>query len=563
MKSLIIVFLASFSILYSQNLTEGKKLLEMKQYEKAKKVFIEINSSGFNPQASYYLGTIYAENGKYDSAKMCFNKALEINPSDPLSLSGIAFIHLQNGQTDEFKTLTEKIKKLCKKNEEAWNALINACISGEKKDTALAATYINNAIKVNKKQASVYLRNGDLLMLKNNIGEAANQYKLALFYNKMLPIAHINIAKTYMRNFKEAELEFNKALEIDSTYFLIYKYLGDLYYLYGKYNQAEDNYKKYIHLSEFDIDDLRKYSFILFLNKNYKESEKILNVIMIHKKDDPILYRIRGYIAYENSDYANGLKYLDTFFKIQDQSKFIAEDYAYYGKLHAKNNNNIEAIKNLNAAIKIDSTKQNYFDELAKIYTNGSNYQKAIEIYSNMITKFSNSAAEYYFRAGKEYYNLGNSMTAISDSLALLNTKNDINSDIVSYKKKSENAFLQADTSLQNYIKRVPNSYFGYLWRGRILAALDPMALNDSAKISYEKALTILIAENKTSNKNNIIECYKYFGSYYYFLHERSLKSDKKAATNFKNLSIEQWKKVLELNPNDKQASDALELIKP
>ena len=97
-----------------------------------------------------------------------------------------------------------------------------------------------------------------------------------------------------------------------------------------------------------------------------------------------------------------------------------------------------------------------------------------------------------------------------------------------------------------------------YIWKGRIQSILDPEALTTGAKEQYEKALLILEKADEAKNKKQIVECYKYLGSYYYLAYDRLYKSDKKLSGEMRLKTIECFTKIKELDPADAQEKEVL-----
>jgi tetratricopeptide (TPR) repeat protein len=104
--------------------------------------------------------------------------------------------------------------------------------------------------------------------------------------------------------------------------------------------------------------------------------------------------------------------------------------------------------------------------------------------------------------------------------------------------------YAKADTAFGTLSTKVPDLAVAYFWKARVKANFDPESEEGLAKQFYEKFLTVSNTDT-TKFKKEIIEAYKYFG-YYYFL-----KNDKQE-------SLEYWRKVLSLDPNDEQANDAI-----
>jgi hypothetical protein len=102
----------------------------------------------------------------------------------------------------------------------------------------------------------------------------------------------------------------------------------------------------------------------------------------------------------------------------------------------------------------------------------------------------------------------------------------------------------------------------GFIWKGRINSLLDPEAMTIIAKEAYEKASVLLEAGDAPRNRRSIIECHKYLGSYYFLNSERLVKSDKIQSEALKNTSIDYFRKILQLDPNDAQALEVFKNLK-
>ena len=92
-----------------------------------------------------------------------------------------------------------------------------------------------------------------------------------------------------------------------------------------------------------------------------------------------------------------------------------------------------------------------------------------------------------------------------------------------------------------------PNMTLGYLWEARTKSNLDPESEKGLAQPYYSKLIEMAQATPE-KNKDDLVEAYSYLG--YYHL----LKQELVASKSY-------WKKVLELNPEDVRAKEALKAI--
>jgi hypothetical protein len=250
------------------------------------------------------------------------------------------------------------------------------------------------------------------------------------------------------------------------------------------------------------------------------------------------------------------------FFKIQDPNKILASDYEYYGKLLLKNDMDSLAIINLEKSITLDSNKAYNYEEIAKIYSKHQNHKQSARYYRLVKTNTNPERLNVDFNLGKEYFYAGNEYKVLYDSLVTNKDKMNIpDTEIADLKTNYEGYFMQADSCFEKVSELSSKSYLGYLWRARTLQLLDPEAVTDSAKIMYEKVMSIIEAGDPKKNKREVIESYRYFGSYYFFKCDRELKTDMKSSQADKKISKGYFEKILELDPNDQQAKTVLQAL--
>jgi tetratricopeptide (TPR) repeat protein len=343
---------------------------------------------------------------------------------------------------------------------------------------------------------------------------------------------------------------------------LVYKSLGDLYYSLGRYAEAEKAYQTYMGKAEVTLEDKERFAIILFFNKKYTDAANLLGDVLKKNGDESVLLRIRGYIAFETGDYSNGLEYMNKFFKLHDPSKVIASDYVYYGKLLQKTGKDTLAIENYNKALALDSTKTDIYDDLAKLYSGNKMHIEAAATFGKMIANGADKVSTN-FQIGKEYYFEGDKYRAKFDSLIRLQKEGKVQfTDSTSVLDSKKMYFLKADSAFTTVTLLSPQYAGGFYWKGRMEAALDPLVENNFAKESYEKALAILQTGDTIKNRKLVIECYKYLGFYDFMTGERLAKTDKSQSEALKASSIDYFRKILALDPNDSQALEVFKRLK-
>jgi len=560
-----ILFLAALTSFSQQNLKHGISFLDDLQFGKARNFFLsQIKTTPSDARFYCYLADAYLGLQLIDSAKVMYTKAMEIDPKSPFPIIGLGKLALLKGDRMVKVESFEKAKKLDKKNVEVYNEIAKGCISLSIVDTALSNISLKQGFELNAKYADLHITFGDYEALAKRYGSAVNAYERALFFDPTSTLAYrkLGLLQTFSRSFRDAINTFNKSIAVNSDQILVYKNLGDLYYLLGRYPEAEKNYQIFLSRAEVSVDDKERFAFILFFNKKYTEAAKLLEDVMAQNSDESVLLRIRGYIACETGDFQKGLAYMDKFFKLHDPAKIIASDYSYYGRLLQMSGKDSLAILNYKKALVLDSTKTEIYENLAKLYSTLRMHNEAAQSYKKMLTLGADTV-NTWFQIGREYYFEADNYRSSYDSLRMLQKTGKITlADSTAILSSKRLYFQKADSAFTRVTTINPQYAGGFIWRGRVNSLLDPDAITTVAKESYEKALLLLEAGDALKNRKSIIECYKYLGSYYFLNSEQLLKTDKKQSLAFKSTSIDYFKKILALDPSDVQALEVLKQLK-
>lgn len=534
----------------------GQFLIKEQQYNKAVDALLNAPES---TQKNELLGEAYFKLGKADLALAAFQKAA----ADPLSFNatcGLAAIDLKNGDKAKAMAAFDKVIKSNKKNNAAYVSVVNYCMAQAVPDTALARKYLTLALAVSYKTPAFHVLSGDINYASEKFGPAANDYERAYFYDAKYAEAYrkVGVIYTHAKSYKQALDAFNSGIAIDPSQILIYKNLGDLYYMFGKYADAEAAYKTYIDRAESNIDDTERYAFTLFYTKKYQEASALLDQLIGKSKSETIIYRLKGYMANEQKDYASSISYLEKFFAGHDPSRFMISDYSYYARsLGNVGGKDSLAMITYEKAISMDTTAVDLLDELAKIYSRNKMQDQAIATYRHLIAN-GKDAASMNFNIGREYYFKGDAIRFVYTS-KLAENKNESTPALDSMKVTMNNEFMNAKAAFEESAKLSPNFATTYLYIGRIQSILDQESLTTGAKESYEKAMAILEAGDAQKNKKPLMECYRSLGSYYYLNSERAKGAE---ANQLKATSISFFEKILAIDPADAQAKSVLDVLK-
>jgi tetratricopeptide (TPR) repeat protein len=291
--------------------------------------------------------------------------------------------------------------------------------------------------------------------------------------------------------------------------------MAELMYSLHKYDQAIDNWKKFINLSENTSENQKRLINYIYLSKDYKAASDLINTSLTNDPNNLYLLHMLAYSYSELNDEKNGIPAFTKYFSVAKDSDILISDYEYNAKLLTKTGQDSLALIQLQKASKMDTSRTDLHSNMAVLYFKTKKWNNVIEEYNIKLQKTGTLTAQEYFDLGRAYY----------------------------FTKR----FTEADTSFAMLIKAKPDLATGYLFRARTNASLDSLSEKGSAKPYYEKLLT-LIESDTVKYKKEIVESYSYLGYYYY------LKNDIPAAKSF-------FQKVLVFDPENPQAKEAVKKL--
>lgn len=538
---LVVLVLPLFA---AQNESDGFSKLNQKEYPEAKQIFAALlKANPENAAALYGLGEYYFYTGKTDSAKIYYLKGIDASSSYAANYSGLGKVSFHTAPAEAEAYFKDAVKR-SKKDAGAIVSIARFYYEQKPKRLDEAKRYVNMAISVDGKNASAYFLNGLIELDKDNAKDALLQFDRAIYFDPNQLEAYLcqSNLMSRARNFLQAVDYINKAIAVNPSYWPAYKSLGELYYDNQKYAEAVKNFEVYFKNVTTDK-DVTHYAYSLFFNKQYQQAREMIDKLVQQNPNDYVLLRLLGYISYETKDLVNGKSIMDKFFKLIPSEKILADDYSYYGKMLSASGSDSLAIENYKLALKKDSTQFQIYDELAKSSNKLKKYDQSLQYSCRYLNKKPNLVTADYFQLGKAYYSTANSMEVKSDSLKLTVDPSRVIADSL----KQMKYYHAADSLFTKVETYSPNSYLGAFWRARVNSAIDKETTLGLAKPFYEKSLETL-SKDPVKYKKELSEIYSYFGFYYY-------------QKENKPTSIDYWKKLLEVDPENQKALEAIKSL--
>ena len=550
-KTILLSAIAFTGILNAQTLQEAVVKIDNERFSAAASDFRAlITKDPAKGENYFYFGENFFKKGDADSANIFYSKGAEANATYPLNYVGLGKVLLSKGNVADAKTQFYKAAALgANKNAELFRKIAEAWLATDSKNADEAILQINNAIKLEPKNAENYIILGDAQLEKNPTDGSGpiKSYKTATTLNPKSVKGILREGKLYQRgrNYQLALDKYKEAIAIDPTYAPAYREIAEVYSLYSQPAKAIENWKKYLELNNSD-DARYRFMSALFSNKQYPEA--ITEYEGLKKQGFANLYleRLAGYRYTEvgnkvdTSSYTKGLKAMNKFFEMAGPNfKYLYNDYKYKGLLLARTGKDSLGVIEMEKAIALDPSASGEMNsEIANIYMKAKKYDKAIKAFERKMngdTKNLNN--NDYFSLGRAYYFSGGNIQR--DAIAM--------KDVKAKDKKMAEAlpfFVGSDSAFSKLTQLSPTWPVGFFWRGKANVQLDPTNEKGLAKPYFEKALTLLKPEEKSTPtyKNNVIEALEYLGGYSIGVAKDKAKAD------------EYWKAVQELDPNNAKA---------
>lgn len=566
MKKLILTTaVLSFSVAgFSQTLQEAITKTENENFETADKMFKAlILKDPTKGEHYFYYGENFNKRAEtdadIDSANILYTKGAEINATYPLNYVGLGKILLKKGNVNDAKTQFYKAMTLsANKNAEVLRKIAEAWLVTDQKNPDEAINLLNSAIKLEPKNPDNYILMGDAQLEKNPADGSGpvKSYQMATTLNPKSPKGILREGTLYRkaRNYQLALDYYKSAIALDPTYAPAYREIAELYSLAAQPAKSIENWKKYLELNNSDY---ARYRFMsaLFSNKQYSDAVAQYEDLLKSNFNSVYLHRLAGYSYAEMGNktdtaaYTKGMTAMNKFFSMAGPDfKYIAADYKYKGVLLARTGKDSLGFLELEKAIVMDTvTAGDIYSTMATLSAKNKRYDQVISALERKAKgSYTRLNINDCFDLGKAYYYTGaakqKEVNEAKDALA----KKKKPTDTPELKAKEAEAisnFSQADSAFKQLTQLNSTWPWGYTWRGRANASTDPDAKNDSAKVHYEKVISLVKPEERNgAYRANVIEAYEYLGFYYV-----TKKDDAKAKEN--------WTIVKELDPANPKAN--------
>lgn len=518
------------SVSYTQTIDDGKKLLKNELFSQAEILFKNlIKANPALPELYYYTGKSQIMMRKPDIAKISFKEGLALDSESALNYAGLGGTELLLNNTAGAKKYFEQAIEHAADKPLMFIEIAGYYTFTGSGDSEWLIELLDKSLSAKKVfyKAQVCTKIGDLYFVQNKMSDAIKYYQKAIDTDNKSADAFLGIGKINLRikNYPESESHLLRALAIDTMYSVTHLELAEYYYTVKKYYQAAAEYERYIELSETSFKKELRLVTSLYLAKDYFSTLQLLFDLEVDDSQNSMVKHLIALSFYSLDDYELGAAAFEKFFAIAPGEEITANDCLFYGQLLTKAGNDSLAVIYFSKSVELGNDNTEIYSDLAESYFKLKDWEKAI---LNFNLKEQKSGKQLTLR---EYFDLGQSYFY------------------------SQN-FVDAGKTFEKIVTMRPELALGYLWLAFSSASIDSTTENGLAKPHYEKFIEIA-SRTPEKYKNQLLQAYSYLG-YYYFLK----REDENYKDTWKENYKTNWEKVLEIDPKNVQAIEALKNVK-
>ncbi len=434
----------------------------------------------------------------------------------------------------DYQNQVKQLYKLNKKNPEVLVGIGKAFLF--EKDTVNAQKFADYALAKNGKYAKAFLLKGDIAVMKDDAGAAAENYQQAKYFDPKDPDAYYKYAMILRGRSPEEAVANLEELRKQRPDYPVDALCGRIYYIAQKYENAASYYDKVTDRSKLEDEDVTYYAMTEWLLGNRDKSIEICKSGLARDPRRSGWNRIAFYNYTDLKQTAEALDYADRLFNKSDSAHFIGEDYTYYGTALQQAQRWDDAIKAYNQAIELNKGNDKQIaiinKNLSDVYLKKNDYDNAVAYFEKSIAG-AEPTMDNLDNLGTLYAEIASSKTQAGD------------------KEGAAVAFKKADETYARMMTAYPNfkNYCNYM-RGQINANLDPDSKQGLAKPFYEDLANSL--ETKADKNNSEIAMLKQ-AYLYLIVYHFNVKQDKASAKAYAN-------KMLVIDPENETAKQVAAL---
>jgi len=525
--ALIIGFVNVSFLLSAQSIEDGKSFLENERYASAENAFHAVlNQQPANAEAWYLLTNTYFKQELTSAAADTLALAPASVHDDPYYLVAYGGLLLNTDKPDSANHYFEQAINLTRsKDAGILAAIAEAHIESEQGDPGYALQVLDKAIKRDKKNAGLFVLQGNAFRRMHKGSEAYQAYQEAIGLDKNYPNAYFQLGRIFLTQ-KNTEMYldyFNRSIAADKGFAPAYYALYN-HYLYTEPAKAKEYFEQYRSYSDKTPQHDYDQTDLLYLTRQYQQA--IAQATQLIRRDGAKaparLYKLVAYSYEEMQDSATAINYMQQYFEHEADSNVILKDYENMAALFVANARADSAIFYLEKGlglVKDEEAVRAHYQTLAGLAKQLNNHAAEAKWLGRFYTGNEKATNVHLFNWG-----------------------------LASYKAAD---FVAADSIFGMYAQKYPEQKtYGYYWQARSNAAIDTSMMEGRAVPYYQQLVQSIDSTNQTAaEKKWLIEAYSYIAAY-----ETNISKDYTAAIGY-------FRKILMVDPANETAQKYISML--
>ncbi|HET7152755.1 MAG TPA: tetratricopeptide repeat protein, partial [Candidatus Kapabacteria bacterium] len=392
---LILLFAVTVSLYADDYEACVENALRTKQYDAGIQCLRQAETnSPKSYRIAYLFGEVFMAAGKYDSADVHFQRAIELKDDYVDAFQGLGKSYYEQKQfVKAIGAFNNAIKY--QGHSPSAIALYDLGIAYAAADSFKQGTlYLSKAVEMDKSNTDAVLALGDLYSKGGVFILAKEQYETALRMDPKSVITHRKLAQAFDRNGEtdSAIAEYNKVLAIDSNNIDVLQDLGSIYVEGRRWKDAYVVYDKLSRLDSKNFDNIWNTAICAYKAaskaSDYSEAIPPLKKIVAEKTDTFAIKAMEmlGQCYVYTKDYKSAV---DTYKNMisKDSSSVTANDWKFYGSALLSNKDTTEALSALEKFTLMDSTDCDIMKIMGPEKMRQKKYDEAIKFFELRIAR--------------------------------------------------------------------------------------------------------------------------------------------------------------------------------
>ncbi|MGB6031971.1 MAG: tetratricopeptide repeat protein [Bacteroidota bacterium] len=572
-------------------LTSGDTALAVSSFEDA------VRANQDADEAHYFLGAIALKQGRVEDAVKHLGISVELEDENVAALKSLGDAYMEKDDVQNALKWYGRAVELDEKNPEILTAHGFALLKSGAVDRAIQQFVL--AKDYNPSDPRTYVGLGDAYLEQKVVVLAAQNYSKAIELKPNDLETRFQLARVYEQNrqYTEAVREYDGAIAVDSTFAGAYFSKGKILVRAKRYARAVPPLKKYVMLEPEVLEGQELLTKAYFGAESFTDAAAAAERTLEMDSSNVDVWRIYAQSQVETRNYGEALV---GFASLQRLDAFASEDQAGYGTALYRLGREDEALRSLLMAVEIDSAACDPYFTLGSIYMKKGMYDSAaamferrIECDSRSLSSYLNGAASYmqvkeYGRAkillvkalelkpdwllGRlwlgRYYSYVDSLDearALYDSVLV-----QIGSDTQKYRKEAGEAhymiasyyfqkelYGQCATSCRSaYDLQYDNAGLQLMWGQSMLQLLNPKEPREQNRAKVSTAVDHF--QNAVRMNPADPAAHLWLAQGYVLMRE---EGEDEKNRELKGKACEEYRKVLKIDPRNKDAKKGMELI--